>query len=385
MHLDQNIIISFLGQGRIRIYQTVVRRNIVCSRNVLEIFDFLAQGQQTWESLEKKFSGIAVQYADATTFTLWECMLFNPDNYAKDLDALRWESLGLEELFKLFEKTSIVHATPEVNYDLDKKGPFDRLKGTLHQQLGCESMFRKQSLEHWWAHQKFNDDMASIKETPYKYIQEKFLEGYFKSNLTGKKVLEIGCGTGYYSRKMASHASVVVGLDYQQQYITIAQERSQGMANIQFYVADIVEEIKNEEVLKGGFDYIFFIDIFLFFFSGEFQNSLVEHREKVLKKMASLLKRGGQIVIMDPSLFWLTPRLGETNFPYGVITEYKQRHFKVIPTLEELTKVFYNAGIVISRIWEPDIDEQYANIDSREFNFMKQFPQWWVFELKKAD
>ena len=81
------------------------------------------------------------------------------------------------------------------------------------------------------------------------------------------------------------------------------------------------------------------------------------------------------MVVMDPSCFWPMPRFGAKNFPFGIMTEYKHRIFRVSPTLQELTELFSNCDLAIERILEPEISAEYEMIDSREYHFMKQFPQ----------
>jgi ubiquinone/menaquinone biosynthesis C-methylase UbiE len=50
--------------------------------------------------------------------------------------------------------------------------------------------------------------------------------------------LEIGCGTGAFSRLLARHADRVLALDLSPQMIRVAKERSKQYPNIGFQVAD---------------------------------------------------------------------------------------------------------------------------------------------------
>ena len=54
-------------------------------------------------------------------------------------------------------------------------------------------------------------------------------------------VLEIGCGTGAFSRLLARRAERVLALDLSPRMIQIARERSKGYPNIEFRVADAIE------------------------------------------------------------------------------------------------------------------------------------------------
>src|SRR5438105_12851371 len=51
-------------------------------------------------------------------------------------------------------------------------------------------------------------------------------------------VLDLGCGTGAFSRCLATRADHVLGLDLAPQMIRIARERARGYPNLEFQVAD---------------------------------------------------------------------------------------------------------------------------------------------------
>ncbi len=55
------------------------------------------------------------------------------------------------------------------------------------------------------------------------------------------EALEIGCGTGAFSRLLAQRSERVLALDLSPQMIRIARERSRRYSNIDFQVADAVE------------------------------------------------------------------------------------------------------------------------------------------------
>ena len=53
--------------------------------------------------------------------------------------------------------------------------------------------------------------------------------------------IDIGCGTGSFSRLLAIRAEKVTGLDLSPQMISVAEERSRGFDNITYVVADATE------------------------------------------------------------------------------------------------------------------------------------------------
>lgn len=55
-----------------------------------------------------------------------------------------------------------------------------------------------------------------------------------------RKALEIGCGTGAFSRRLAERSAQVTALDLSPEMIRLARERSADCPNIEFHVADAV-------------------------------------------------------------------------------------------------------------------------------------------------
>ena len=99
-----------------------------------------------------------------------------------------------------------------------------------------------------------------------------------------RHVLEIGCGTGTFSHRLAARAESVLALDLSPEMIRIARERSREFANIDFQVADAVErEFPEEE-----FDCIATI-------------ATMHHlpMKQVLSKCRRALKPNGVLLILD--------------------------------------------------------------------------------------
>ncbi|MDX9955958.1 MAG: class I SAM-dependent methyltransferase [Anaerolineae bacterium] len=58
----------------------------------------------------------------------------------------------------------------------------------------------------------------------------------------GKRALDMGCGTGVFSRRLAERFESVLGLDLSPQMIQLARERSRTCPNLEFRVADVLAE-----------------------------------------------------------------------------------------------------------------------------------------------
>jgi len=98
------------------------------------------------------------------------------------------------------------------------------------------------------------------------------------------QALDIGCGTGGFSRLLAQQARHVLALDLSPQMIRLAQERSARFNNIEYQVADVLKY----ELPVDHFDCIGSI-------------ATLHHLplEETLSRMKVALKVGGTLLILD--------------------------------------------------------------------------------------
>jgi ubiquinone/menaquinone biosynthesis C-methylase UbiE len=97
-------------------------------------------------------------------------------------------------------------------------------------------------------------------------------------------VLEIGCGTGGFARRLAERSEHVLALDLSQEMIRIARERSAQFPNIEFQLADV----RDVPFPAAGFDCIATI-------------ATLHHLPfpEILLKLKAALKPGGVLLILD--------------------------------------------------------------------------------------
>jgi ubiquinone/menaquinone biosynthesis C-methylase UbiE len=113
---------------------------------------------------------------------------------------------------------------------------------------------------------------------------------YYQSYLLGhlpnqcESVLEIGCGAGAFTRRLAARAQRVTGLDLSPQMLRLAQERSRSHTNIDYISGDIMRL----SLAAESYDCIVSI-------------ATLHHLppDQALSKMKSLLRPGGVLVIHD--------------------------------------------------------------------------------------
>lgn len=117
----------------------------------------------------------------------------------------------------------------------------------------------------------------------YKTIHRRFVRKVKPK--PGERVLDVGCGTGAVSRRIASRGATVLGIDNSVGMLEVARELSAGIANASF-AEGRAEDLSGA---KGGFDCV--TSAFAFH---HFTNPM-----KSLEEMKRVLKPGGRLCICD--------------------------------------------------------------------------------------
>jgi ubiquinone/menaquinone biosynthesis C-methylase UbiE len=113
-------------------------------------------------------------------------------------------------------------------------------------------------------------------------------------------VLELGCGTGEFSRRLASIASKVVALDVSTEMIRVARSRSARLSNIEFLVGDMT----TLPLQRGAFDCVVSLNT-------------LHHVDAVqaLRTMRAALRReSGTLLLAD-----VLDRSGARNLPINLL------------------------------------------------------------------
>jgi ubiquinone/menaquinone biosynthesis C-methylase UbiE len=77
---------------------------------------------------------------------------------------------------------------------------------------------------------------ASKRGAMYDRLEKKLIARFLPTKVEGKKLLEIGCGTGHWSRFFSEYGFEVIGVDVSERMIDIA--KSKNIPNASFQVAD---------------------------------------------------------------------------------------------------------------------------------------------------
>ncbi len=253
--------------------------------------------------------------------------------------------------------------------------------GNYHQQLGTELLLnRREDPKLWWINQKFTANLKQILPNLYGAVQDEFLKNYFPHKLASDDtVLDLGCGTGYYSCMMAQYAKHVVGIDPDSDHI----ERAQADAphNTSFYQMAIGIIGGMDSIPEHTYDVVFMSDALLFYFvppAPNFSSTL----EVLMRDIKRVLKPNGIFISVEPhATFWLKPWLGTVDQPFTIITEYTDYWYSVAPTLEQLIRSVIEHGFLLSDIQDILPVQSFVDVNPRAYHFAKNFPQWHLIEF----
>ena len=317
------------------------------------------------------FSNVDGLAADPTCLRVGE--LGEPTRFATYEEAWRY----LADRFVLIQNPAEYDAVFAVKTSLIDRKHF----GTFHQRLGAElRLNRRVDPDEWWYAQKFDPETGEVRDNLYKFVQQAFLEEYIGSlDLTGKRVLDFGCGAGMAARLFTAQGGFVTGVDPDPAQLSKAV-RSAGdrfePVELSLSSRDLLANVP-----EGPFDLVWLADVLLFYFYAQDAGEPLMKPADLLRQLGDRVAPDGRLVIMMAhGVFWLAPWLGDASHPYTVLTEYADRLHSVAPSLAEISAAIESAGLCIRSIREPRPTEAGRSIDPRAFHFADNFPIWWVFE-----
>lgn len=329
----------------------------------------------------------------AKTFMFWKTGSFtNTDGLLADPTRLErkatdWpepEGLSCDDMIVRLSDACILIAD-QAAYD-DRFGPkanlLDRKRfGNFHQQLGQNLMIdRRMDPDQWWLEQKFEDDFSAIKNNLYGAVQEYFLKDYFARRFhKGHRVLDLGCGPGFFSNLAAAQGADVLGLDPNEKFLSIAAENAAPSASFQVAPVGTPEALNDLE--DASFDFVLMTDALLFYFVSADPTKKGD-LDVLLADIRRILKPGGRFISVEPHyMFWLAPWMGSDDHPFTIFNEYRNRKFAVTPTWADFLSSFATRGWGAVAIEEAKPDPAYKDVDPRAYSFAEEFPLWQLFEF----
>jgi SAM-dependent methyltransferase len=341
-------------------------------------------------------SDILSKYKD-TTFHIWNIERFsNADGLLADPTRYERDCTAWGEPLKADLGSLITVLTRHFILIQDERKYAERFKlkrtildrehfGNFHQQLGQYLLLvERESPTKAWLDQKFTKDLKAVRtDNLYGSVQAHFLKRYFdRKIIPGNKVVDIGCGTGFYSHMMTKAGADVLGIDPNQEFITLAREEVKGQAR--FEVMNVGTEGALSNIPDQYADVVFMSDALLFYFVPVHPDQKADI-QVLFRDIWRILKDNGTFVSVEPHyIFWLMPWLGSIDRPFTIITEYVHKVFGVTATFGRLIQSFTQNGFAVTHMEEMVPDPAFKEIDPRAYYFANEFPVWQLFELKKT-
>jgi len=165
--------------------------------------------------------------------------------------------------------------------------------------------------DYWEENEKIQSDSDLISHV----MQQRAKEYSYKllGNISGKKILDVGCGSGSQSVEFASRGAIVTAIDVVDSSVRTTQSRLEKFGNHHStHIAD-VEEI--DKLYRGYFDLVYI-------------NCMLTHvtgKDKAIESCKCALKEeGGKIVVKENLSSWIF------RFPYRTFSKFKDANLRYI-------------------------------------------------------
>lgn len=375
LKINEDVIVHF-RDGSWQATNPRVRTHVEFTPESIQTFIKLTANDSSYTDWSNNFSSLRIK--DRTERAIGKNGLVS-DHSAYDYEELHSWIEG-ETALELLCSKAILLKDNETGFEnvKDLTGLLDRNSlGTFHQRVGQHIMVDKRAKEPWreWQNQKFSPDGKSLLNTSYKKIQEPFFDSFFsKEKVSGKRILDFGCGNGYYTSKLSLNGAIVKGLDNSAELLDLANENFSSIENLEFKKTDTFDDVVSllgtwEE---NSIDYIILQDTILLLISPE-NISEAPDLAKLLNAFKRVLKNDGVLYAMEPNpLFWLSSRMGNNEKPYTVITEYSNRVFNAAPNIDTLLSHMSAGGFALKSVEHP----QPTDISDSQYSYQKEFPIW---------
>lgn len=190
--------------------------------------------------------------------------------------------------------------------------------------------------------------------------------------VSGRRILDAGCGPGFYAEDLVNRGAEVVGFDESPEMIRLADKRLGGRAL--FRVHDLASPINWIE--DGEFDLALMALVI----------HHIDDRVGALRELNRVLRNGGSLVVSThhPMSDWL--RMGGSYFAVEKVHEIWQESWEVSFWRQPLTNTceeFARAGFVIERLIEPRPAPQMADQYPNDHAALTLLPAFIAFRLRK--
>jgi len=162
------------------------------------------------------------------------------------------------------------------------------------------------------------------------------------------KILDIGCGTGRVTRLISKKAKKVIGIDFSNEMIEIAKEKSKDIKNIEYQKVDITKKLPFK---NNSFDKITAILVI----------NHIKNANQLFKEIHRVLKKGGTLLIDDFNTEFKKPfkSRNENLLRKRADKQKVERKNKIIVGrgMGEIVNIIHETGLEIKEIKFTRIDK----------------------------
>jgi len=214
---------------------------------------------------------------------------------------------------------------------------------------------------------------AHAEVAPYNALYDRPATLDLLGEVSGRRVLDAGCGPGIYLEELLKRGADLTGCDASPQMIDLAKSRIRN-PEVDLRVQSLDEPF--DWVADGSVDLALAALVYHY----------INDRVAFLAEMHRVLKPDGALVISTHHATedWL--RLGGSYFEVVAVTERWSRGWEVTAwktPLSHLTEEFADAGFLIERLIEPQPQTQMRDLHPEAYEKLSTRPAFIIFRLVK--
>ncbi len=230
-----------------------------------------------------------------------------------------------------------------------------------------------------FAHQYYESRVITGGRLFNEYIEMPAVLSLIPQKLKSKKVLDIGCGIGAYSRILGSKGAQVVAIDISHKMIEIATECCRDF-NVIFENTSFQDFSTDQkfDLIIGGFMLGYFDDL-----ASSFQKikTLMNESGSCILSMIHPIKSSS--IGREDGKYLLDNYFDENSvYESDFMSTSKKIQLKKW-NFTDISDAAYKAGLYLDRIVEPTISSSPLNIDKQTIDFYNRCPAVLVIQLKK--
>ncbi|MBL7059023.1 class I SAM-dependent methyltransferase [Candidatus Pacearchaeota archaeon] len=227
----------------------------------------------------------------------------------------------------------------------------------------------------------YHDYVTSKKNTHHRFIEKPAMLKLLKNEIKGKIVLDLGCGTGFFTKKIFSlGAKEIIGSDLSPNLIQIAKKEN---PEINFYIGDS----RKTSFKKSQFHVI----------NSSLMVHYLQNLNSLFKEVSRILKKNGLFVFsMHHPVYDVVHRENISGKKIRVFKNYfhNQKYYwdlgpkmkKMIAyhhTFEMIFDALNKNGFIVEKLLEPTAPKKAEKFNKKLYSLSNQRPTFLLIKARK--